>query len=103
MDKIEGIGQALRPVGAAGLRGVSASAAGATQGFGDSLSRALRGVSDELNRADALQKKFQLGDPAVTIEETMVSMQSASLSFQALVQVRNRLVTAYQDIMNMQV
>jgi len=103
MDKIEAISQALRPAGTAGLRGVAAGATGATQGFGESLSRALRGVSDEMIRTDELQRKFQLGDPSVSIEETMIAMQGASLSFQALVQVRNRLVTAYQDIMNMQV
>jgi flagellar hook-basal body complex protein FliE len=44
-----------------------------------------------------------LDNPAVSIEETMVAMQKAQIGFQAAVQVRNRLVQAYSEVMNMQV
>ena len=44
-----------------------------------------------------------MGDPAVSLEETMLSIQTANVSFQSLVQVRNRMVSAYHDIMNMQI
>ena len=50
-----------------------------------------------------LQREVQLDNPAVSIEETMVSMQKAQIGFQATLQVRNKLVQAYTDIMNMQV
>ena len=44
-----------------------------------------------------------MGDDSVTLPETMVAMQKASISFEAVTQVRNRLLSAYQEIMNMQV
>ena len=50
-----------------------------------------------------LQREFDLNAPNVNLHEVMVSLQKASLSFQTMVQVRNRLVSAYQEIMNMQV
>ena len=71
--------------------------------FGSAFKGALDKVSARQSTADQLQRRFQLGDPQVSLEETMLASQSASLSFQALVQVRNRVVSAYQDIMNMQI
>lgn len=55
------------------------------------------------SKANTLMQQFQLGDPKVSLEETMVAMQKASLEFQEVVQVRNRVVAAYHDIMSMQV
>ena len=46
---------------------------------------------------------MQLENPAVSLEETMIAMQKAQIGFQATMQVRNRLVQAYTDVMNMQV
>jgi flagellar hook-basal body complex protein FliE len=71
--------------------------------FGKILDGALGKVSAEMNRADQLQRSYQLGDKSVSLEETMLASQTASVSFQSLVQVRNRMVQAYHDIMNMQV
>jgi len=70
-------------------------------GFDAAFRKALAGVNADMQRADMLQREFQLGKPGSGIEETMLASQKASISFQALVQVRNRLVSAYQDIMNM--
>jgi flagellar hook-basal body complex protein FliE len=53
--------------------------------------------------ATRMQRELQLGNPTVSLEETMVAMQKAQIGFQATLQVRNRLVQAYSDIMNMQV
>ena len=50
-----------------------------------------------------MQQAFDANDPNVNLQEVMVSLQKANLSFQTMVQVRNRLVNAYQEIMNMQV
>ena len=52
-------------------------------------------------RATALSERFERGEPGVDIADVMVSIQKANVSFQAATQVRNRLVSAYQDIMNM--
>ena len=72
-------------------------------GFQVALNQALKSVSASQNDAVRLQREVQLDNPAVSIEETMVSMQKAQIGFQATLQVRNKLVQAYTDIMNMQV
>lgn len=83
----------------------TASPQGGTQeaGFSGALKGALNAVSKAQNQADELQKQVQLDNPKVSLEETMVAIQKAQVSFQATLQVRNRLVQAYTDIMNMQV
>jgi flagellar hook-basal body complex protein FliE len=82
--------------------GRNADATGAS-GFADALGKALSSVNDAQERAHTAGQKFQMSDPDVTLEETMIAMQTANISFQSLVQVRNRLISAYRDIMNMQV
>ena len=71
--------------------------------FQSAMTEALRSVSESQNEAQALQQEFQMGNPEVSLEQTMISMQKAQLGFQATLAVRNRLVQAYTDIMNMQV
>ena len=101
MDKIGPIGSALmEPLRA--LRSPGAEAAGAG-GFGAALARALEQVDGAQHVAGTKARSFQLGDPAASLEDTMISMQKANISFQVLVQVRNRVVSAYHDIMNMPV
>ena len=72
-------------------------------GFSGALRDALQSVSAVQNHAGGLQREVQMENPAVSIEETMVAMQKAQVGFQATLHVRNRLVQAYTDIMNMQV
>lgn len=95
----------LRPDGtrisSAGTTAPAEAAAGGS--FQASMAAALRGVSDSQNDATALQRELQLGNPEVGIEQTMLAMQKSSIGFQATLAVRNRLVQAYSDIMNMQV
>lgn len=83
------------------VRQASAPAEGAS--FSSVLTNALRSVSDSQNQATRLQREVSLDNPKVSIEETMIAMQKSQVGFQAAVQVRNRLVQAYSDIMNMQV
>lgn len=72
-------------------------------GFSTALDNALRSVSAAQNHASHLQKEVQLENPSVSLEEAMVAMQKAQIGFQASLHVRNRLVQAYTDVMNMQV
>jgi flagellar hook-basal body complex protein FliE len=72
-------------------------------GFSQALTQALRSVSEAQTTASRMQREVQLDNPSVSLEETMVAMQKAQIGFQATLQVRNRLVQAYSDIMNMQV
>lgn len=83
----------------------SASAADATGGasFASALQNALQEVSQAQASAQEMARDFSSGNPDVNLQDVMVNLQKANLSFQQMVQVRNRLVTAYQDIMNMQV
>ncbi len=72
-------------------------------GFQAVLAQALRGVSDSQLEAQAMQREVQFDNPTVSIEQTMVAMNKSQVGFQAAVSVRNRLVQAYTEIMNMQV
>lgn len=78
------------------------NAAGGTD-FVSSLNSALGAVSKTQNDATELQRQFQLENSGVSLEETMIAMNKAQLSFSAAVQVRNRLVQAYDQIMQMAV
>jgi len=71
--------------------------------FATAMDQALRSVSRSQAEASRMQREVQLDNPTVSLEETMVAMQRAQIGFQAAVQVRNRLVQAYSDIMSMQV
>ena len=71
--------------------------------FADALKNSLGEVSDSQMKADELGKAFTMGDDKVSLSDVMISMQKASIGFQATVQVRNKLVSAYHEIMNMQV
>lgn len=72
-------------------------------GFSTVLSGALKEISATQQAATDSQQAFQVGAPGATLESTMMSMQKAQLGFQTAVTVRNRLVSAYTEIMNMQV
>ncbi|MEC8858540.1 MAG: flagellar hook-basal body complex protein FliE [Pseudomonadota bacterium] len=77
--------------------------AGKTEGtgFGEMLKQAVDSVADTQAKSSELQRAFEMGEPGVDITQVMIQMQKASVSFEAMNQVRNRLVSAYQDIMNM--
>ena len=72
-------------------------------GFSTALRGALADVSAAQNESTRLQKEVQLENPNVSLEETMVAIQKAQIGFQATLHVRNRMVQAYSDIMNMQI
>jgi flagellar hook-basal body complex protein FliE len=71
--------------------------------FQAAFSSALGSVSKAQDQATAMQREVQFDNPTVSLEQTMIAMQKAQLGFQSAVQVRNKLVQAYTDIMNMQV
>jgi len=65
------------------------------------MSQALDQVNDTQQTASHLAQAFERGEEGVEVAQVMIALQKADVSFQAINQVRNRLVTAYQDIMNM--
>lgn len=90
------------------LPGVDATSNAAAAGakpvdFGKLLKDSISKVDETQSRAMGLAERFQLGDSKVTLEETMVALSKANISFQQMVQVRNRVIQAYHDVMNIQV
>lgn len=71
--------------------------------FSEALKASLDQVNNSQSKAVELGKGFAMGDDSVNLSDVMVASQKASISFQATVQVRNKLVSAYHDIMNMQI
>lgn len=81
----------------------SAPAESGGQDFTVLLKAALDQVNSAQQDAKQLGQQFELGDPNANLQDVVLSLQKASVSFQTMVQVRNKLVSAYQEIMNMQV
>lgn len=71
--------------------------------FAGALKTALDQVNGAQVKSEDLAKRFALGDDSVNLSDVMINSQKANIAFQATVQVRNKLVSAYHDIMNMQV
>lgn len=65
------------------------------------LGNAVNGVNATQQHSASLASRFEQGDPTIDLPEVMIAMQKSSVSFQAMTQVRNKLVEAYKDVMNM--
>ncbi|MEZ5569426.1 MAG: flagellar hook-basal body complex protein FliE [Halioglobus sp.] len=94
------------------MRALSAAAGGAAErpnesATGADFAQLMKNSLDEVNAAQSksreLANAFEMGEKGVELPEVMVALQKASISFQAITQVRNKLLSAYQDVMNMQV
>lgn len=91
---------AIGPLGGNATGAVNGTAA---PGFQQTLANTIDQVSRTQSNAGALQQAFELGDPRADLARVMVAMQQSQVAFRATVEVRNRLVQAYQDVMNMPV
>lgn len=83
------------------IRGLPPQPAAAPAGFGELLRQSIEKVNEQQAVAGELVQQFESGASDVSVAEVMISMQKASISFQAMTEVRNRLVEAYQQVMNM--
>lgn len=88
--------------GAGKVNGAAEMGKGAVD-FASVLKSSLDGVAQVQNQATTMQNAFIMGDDKVSLSDTMISMQKANIALQTTVQVRNKVVAAYNDIMNMQV
>ncbi|MBA3904049.1 MAG: flagellar hook-basal body complex protein FliE [Rhodocyclaceae bacterium] len=79
----------------------------AQEAGGADFGQILKGTLDQVNQAQLqaqqLAQDFSAGNGSASLQDVMMSLQKANISFQQMVQVRNKLVSAYQDMMNMQV
>ena len=76
---------------------------GTKESFGAVLGQFVSQVNEAQMASADLAARFEQGDEKVSLAQVMVSSQQANVSFQAAVQVRNKLLSAYQDVMNMQI
>lgn len=90
---------------AARMQGAETPAAGNAGGadFSSMLKQSIDSVNSTQQKAGDLSTRFAKGDPDVNLVQVMVALQKASVSFEAMNQVRNKLVDAYQEIMRMQI
>ncbi len=71
--------------------------------FKDMMVKAVDTVNENQQAAGVLRRGFEMGDENIDLAQVMVSAQKSSVSFAALIEVRNKLLTAYKDVMNMPV
>jgi flagellar hook-basal body complex protein FliE len=71
--------------------------------FASVLRNGLERINDTQAQSSASQRAFERGDPGMDLPQVMIDMQKASIAFRGAVEVRNRMISAYQEIMNMPV
>ncbi|MDU4093847.1 MAG: flagellar hook-basal body complex protein FliE [Pantoea sp.] len=71
--------------------------------FSAQMKAALDKISETQTHARAQAQDFTMGKPGIALNDVMIDLQKSSVSMQMGIQVRNKLVAAYQEIMNMQV
>ena len=87
----------------AGGRAAEAQGATPSVDFAQVLQNSIAQVNQTQQQAEGMSANFAAGDGNANLHEVMIALQKANVSFQEMVQVRNKLVTAYHDVMNMQV
>ena len=103
MSQLHGVTSGITPIADVGQSGASGSAgASGASGFLDSLKTAIGKVNDAQMEAGQAIDALMTGETQ-DIHRTMVALQQADVSFQLMMQIRNKLVTAYEEIQRMQV
>jgi len=106
---LQAMGNKLPSVGAdsIGVDGIPANSVGkinqSTNNFGDMLSSALNNVNELQKESGAKKTAFQMGDSNVTLAEVMIASSKSGIALDATVQIRNKFVEAYKEIMSMPV
>jgi flagellar hook-basal body complex protein FliE len=85
--------------------GIAPSGAEAVQSsqFSNLMTQSIADVNASMQESKALTAAFESGDPSVSLAEVMITAQKASLQFTGMTEVRNKLLNAYQEVMNMPV
>jgi flagellar hook-basal body complex protein FliE len=106
LSQIRAMQSQIKSVGAppndvAKVAGAEGAVQAPTSSFANVMKQGLDSVNQAQARATDLATKFEQGVPGVELPQVMLEMQKASVSFRAITEVRNRFVSAYQEIMNM--
>jgi flagellar hook-basal body complex protein FliE len=101
VSAIESVLQQMRAVSLQAAQGPDAAAPAGPGGFAAELQRSLENIGAAQQQSYAQAEAFEMGQPGVALNDVMVDLQKANVAFQTGLQVRNRLVAAYQEIMNL--
>lgn len=71
--------------------------------FSELMSQSIDQVNSSMQDSKEITARFEMGDPSVSLAEVMINAQKASIQFSGMTEVRNKLLTAYKDVMNMPV
>ena len=92
----------LAKAGSSDLSGMANISSTKTEAeFGKMLSNAVNAVNQQQMEAGRLTNQVETGDGGVSLVKAMIASQKASIAFQAVTEARNKLVGAYEKIMNM--
>ena len=81
----------------------SSTEANTTAPFSELMSQSIDQVNSSMQESKATAARFESGDPSISLAEVMINAQKASIQFSGMTEVRNKLLTAYKDVMNMPV
>ena len=98
---IESVLQQMRALTQAADRPTAAGGEVPGGGFAGELKKSLDRISDTQQQASGQAEAFELGKPGVALNDVMIDMQKANIGFQMGLQVRNRVMAAYHEVMNM--
>ena len=100
---IESVLSQIRAVSAQAHAGSTTSVTGSQPAvdFGAVLKKSIDAVNDVQQSSDEMKTKFEMGDPSVNLVDVMVASEKAKIAFTAMSEVRNKIVQAYHDVMNM--
>lgn len=101
ITSIESVLQQMRALNQAAGRPAQAGDEVAGGGFAGALKQSLDRISGAQESASSQAEAFELGKPGVSLNDVMVDLQKANIGLQMGLQVRNKVVAAYQEIMNM--
>lgn len=99
-SQVSGSNQVIRPNIESNVQQVNNPA---SANFGELLQKAVNNVNDLQATSGELKTAVEMGDRSVSLAEAMIASQKAGVAFEATVQVRNKLVDAYKQIMSMPV
>lgn len=103
LSQIRALSAQVKPVQAPTVNPLADTGQVAPGSFAAAMKQGLSQVNQMQQSANSMATAFQSGAPGVELADVMIEMQKASVSFRAVTEVRNRMVSAYQDIMNMQI
>ncbi|MFC3115369.1 flagellar hook-basal body complex protein FliE [Cellvibrio fontiphilus] len=95
----QGVGDT--PLGMRSLGALPVEGTTKVPSFGDLMTQAVNKVNETQKASSAMAEAYERGVAGVDITDVMIASQKSSVAFQATVQVRNKLIEAYRDVMNM--